>query len=254
MPSTLKYKSKHSLTLDKLENDSRYFQNKLKELKFESASPLNQLKKLFIYLALLFIQKNPDNKKDIAAENKLIPSFEALDSIEESNSFVQAKLKEIKSFALEYLEQQKTRRDNLHEKLKIGKSNSNETEHTKVSNGAEELLGMLREVTKKNPMEHEAKLQKSYTLLKMQPWVDGESKEDFQSRLTDSTIDTRMNVKTIADADFVKTKDVLADIDDAYKYLRNFASPSSIKPAPNSGADKEETENNTSSVPSLKHR
>lgn len=79
MPSTLKPELKPSLTLgDQLENDSRYFDNKLKELKFESASPLNQLKKLLIYLVLLFVQKNPDDKKDIGPKNKLISSFKLL--------------------------------------------------------------------------------------------------------------------------------------------------------------------------------
>lgn len=255
MATTLKPVLKPSLTLDyQLENDSRYFENKLKELKFEPRTPLNQLKKLLFYLALLFVQKKPDNKKDIAAKNKLISSFKALNPIEESNSFIRSKLNEIKSITLEYLKQQKTKRDNLYEKLKIEKSNSKETEHTKISNGVVELLGMLREVTAKNPIEHETKLQKSYILLKIQPWVDGESEEGFQNRLTDSTIDACNIAKTIADTDSVRSNDILADIDDAYKYLRDFASPSSIKLATNLGVDKEETENNTSPIASLKHR
>lgn len=252
MPPTLKPELKPSLTLDyQLENDSRYFENKLKELKFELPTRFNRLKKLLFFLALFFVQKKTVNKEDITAKNKLISSFKALNSTEESTSFIQSKLNEIKSITLEYLKQQKTKRDNnLHGKLKNKKSDSKEMEHTEISNGVVELLGMLREVTAKNLIEHEKKLQKSYTLLKMQPWAEDESREDFQSRLTDSTIDTPINPKTISDVDLVKA----ADIDDAHKYLRDFASPSSIKLTSNSGVDKEETENKTSPIPSLKHR
>ena len=218
-----------------------------KELKFELSTPFNQLKKLIVYLIMFIVQKKPDNKKDIA-NNKLIASFNAFNSIEKSNSFIQSKMKEIKSIALEYLNQQKAKQDNLQEKLKI---NSKEKEHTTVNDSVKALLGILREVTAENQKEHEAKLKESYILLKMHPWAGDESKEDFQSRLTDSRIDARINAKTITDVDSVKTNDILADIDDAYKYLRNFASPYSIKPVPNSGVDKEETE---FSIASLKPR
>lgn len=47
-------------------------------------------------------------------------------------------------------------------------------------------------------MEHETKLQKSYMLLKMQLWAEDESKEDFQDRLIDLTMDARINTKTIS--------------------------------------------------------
>ena len=160
---------------------------------------------------------------------------------------------------LDFVNRRKSERDKSLMKLRGKKVNSEKNETAELQSaealtGAKEMIDMLNAITAANAVEHETKLQKSYTLLNMQPWVDGESKEDFQSRLTDLTIDTRMNVKTIADADSVKTNDVLADIDDAYKYLRNFASPSSINPVPNSRVNKEETENNTSSIASLKHR
>ncbi|MGC1854315.1 MAG: hypothetical protein WA659_02970 [Candidatus Aquirickettsiella sp.] len=154
---------------------------------------------------------------------------------------------------LDFVNRRKSERNKSHIKLRGEKVNSekNETaelESAEMHKGAKEMIDMLRAITAANP--HKIKLQESYTLLKMQPWAEDESKEDFQSRLTDSTIDARINAKTISGVGLVKA----ADIDDAYKYLRDFVSPSSIKPTPNSGVDKEETENNTSSVPSLKHR
>lgn len=95
-------------------------------------------------------------------------------------------------------------------------------------------------MTAKNPIEHEAMFQKSYMLLKMQPWMDGESKEDFQSRLTDSAIDKRMSVKLIFYSDSEKTNDIRADIDDAYKYLCNHATPLLTIPARFCNRDEEE--------------
>ena len=86
------------------------------------------------------------------------------------------------------------------------------------------LLGKLNEITEKSFSEHESKLQKSYLILKMQPWGD-ESKEDFQNRLIDSVVDARTNAKNTSVADAVKTNETLAEIDDAYKYLRDYATP-----------------------------
>lgn len=70
------------------------------------------------------------------------------------------------------------------------------------------LLDKFDEITEKSFSEHESKLQKSCSILKMQAWGD-ESKEDFQNRLIDS----------------VETNEIQADIDDAYKYLRDNATP-----------------------------
>ncbi len=41
----------------------------------------------------------------LLTNNKLISSFDALDSIEKNNSFVQSKMKEIKAIAIDYLSQ-----------------------------------------------------------------------------------------------------------------------------------------------------
>lgn len=252
---------KPGLTLDdQPDNDFRYLKNELKKIKFEPPSIFNQLKKLFIYLALLFVQEKPGNKKDIADKKELVSSLKNLLSIEQSkfNTYL-SEVDKLKLMTLDFVNRRKSERDKSLMKLRGKKVNSEKNETAELQSaealtGAKEMMDMLNAITAANAVEHETKLQKSYTLLNMQPWVDGESKEDFQSRLTDSTIDTRMNVKTIADADSFKTNDVLADIDDAYKYLRNFASPSFINPVPNSRVDKEETENNTSSIHSLKHR
>lgn len=252
---------KPGLTLDdQPDNDFRYLKNELKKIKFEPPSIFNQLKKLFIYLALLFVQEKPGNKKDIADRKELVSSLKTSLSLEQNklNTYL-SEVDKLRLITLNFVNRRKSERNKSHIKLRGKKisSEKNETAELKsaeMHKGAKEMIDMLRAITAANAVEHETKLQKSYTLLNMQPWVDGESKEDFQSRLTDSTIDTRMNVKTIADADSVKTNDVLAYINDAYKYLRNFASPSSINQVPNSRVDKEETENNTSSIPSLKHR
>ncbi|WP_342227522.1 hypothetical protein [Rickettsiella endosymbiont of Rhagonycha lignosa] len=216
----------------------RYLKNELEKIRFEPPSVFNQVKKLFIYLALLIVQKKTDDKEEIAVKNKLISSFKTLDFAKESNLLNLSKINEIKSITLEYLNRRKTEQDNLDRKLKINKNNSKEIE----SRGEQvaELQAVLHEMTAKNPIEHEAMLQKSYVLLKMQPWADGESKKDFQSRLTDSRIDARINAKTIADVDSVKTNDILADIDDAYKYLRNHATPLPNIPARFCNRDEED--------------
>lgn len=104
-----------------------------------------------------------------------------------------------------------------------------------------EAINKLHETIAGNPEEHAMKLQESYKALKIKPWVGGEFKEGFQSRLTDSTIDTRINAKTIADVDSVKTSD-LVDIDDAYKYLRNHATPLLNIPARGNRDEEDEIE------------
>ncbi len=248
---------KPGLTLDyQPDNDFRYLKNELKKIKFEPPSIFNQLKKLFIYLVLLFVQEKPGNKKDIADKKELVSSLKTLLSLEQGklNTHL-SEVDKIRLMTLNFVNRRKSERNKSHIKLRGKKVNSekNETaelESAEMHKRAKEMIDMLRVITAENPVEHEIKLQESYMLLKMQPWAEDESEEDFQGRLTDSTIEARINAKTISGVGLVKA----ANIDDAYKYLRDFASPSSIKPAPNSGVDKEETENNTSSVPSLKHR
>lgn len=63
----------------------RYLKNELKKIKFEPPSVFNQVKKLLIYLALLIVQKKPDDKEEIAVKNKLISPFKTLDFAKESN-------------------------------------------------------------------------------------------------------------------------------------------------------------------------
>ncbi|TLY48655.1 MAG: hypothetical protein E6K54_01270 [Gammaproteobacteria bacterium] len=245
---------KPGLTLDYQRNDVKSLENNLrelkesKELKFGFPNLFNQLKKLIINLILLILQKKPNNKEDIT-NIKLISSFNALDSTERSNSFIQSKMKEVKSIALEYLNQQKTNRDKLQKKLKIN-SNRVKDKNEAVLN----LLGIFDEITEKNFSEHETKLQKSYSILKMQAW-GGESKEEFQNRLIDSVVDARMNAKNISDLDSVKNNEILADIDDAYKYLREHAIPlPKVADACRNRDEEDETERYTSKnfTPSLR--
>lgn len=223
MATTLKPVAKPELIFDDQRNASKSLENKLrdsidsKELKFGFPTPLNLLRRLIEKFILFIIQKKPKNE---TANNKLISSFDALNSIRESNSFVQSKIQDVKLIALEYLNQQKTNRDKLQEKLKI-----NSKEMKDKNEAVVKLSGMLKEITEINLLEYETKLQKSYAILKMQPFGSGESKEDFKNRLIDSVVDARINAKNISVADSVKTNEVLADIDDAYKYLRNYATP-----------------------------
>jgi|GEM_PF-3169222 hypothetical protein len=63
----------------------RYLKNELEKIKFEPPSVFNQVKKLFIYFALLIVQKKPDDKQEIAVKNKLLSSFKTLDFAKESN-------------------------------------------------------------------------------------------------------------------------------------------------------------------------
>ena len=224
MATTLRPALKPDLTLDYQQNDFKYLANNLrdlkesKELKFGFPTFLNQLKKLIINLSLLIVQKKP-NKKEAIVNNKLISSFNALNSVEKSNFFIQSKMMEIKSIALEYLSQQKI---NQNKHLEESKINANEMKDR--SQVLLKLFGMFDEITEKSSLEHETKLQRSYAILKMQAWSD-ESKEDFQNRLIDSVVDARINAKNISDADSMKTNESLADINDAYKYLRDHATP-----------------------------
>lgn len=55
----------------------------------------------------------------------------------------------------------------------------NETTYTKVH----EIINKLREMIANNPEHHAEKLQKSYSLLEMQPRYNGESDDEFQVRL-----------------------------------------------------------------------
>lgn len=243
MATTLKPALKPDLTIDNQPNtDSyfRYFKNELEKIKFESPSFFNQVKKLFIYFALLIVKKKPNHKEEITVKNKLISAFKSLDFVKESNLLNLSTLNEIKSITLEYLNRRKIEQDNLQRKLKINKNNSKEIENR--GEEVAELQAMLHEMTAKNPIEHEAMLQKSYALLKMQPWMDGESNAAFQNRLTDSTIDTRMSLTPISDSDSVKINDIRADIDDAYKYLRNHAIPRPNVAGTCQNKDEDETE------------
>lgn len=219
MATTLKPTLKPGLTLD-----YQYFKNELNKLKFEPPTIVNQLKKLFIYLALFFFREKLENKDTMAAKNKLISSFEALNSIREDNLINLSKVKEIKLSLEEFLTKQKIEQDQLRKKLKIQKINSNENDMKDRSEAVANLLGKFDELTEKSFSEHESKLQKSYSILKMQAWGD-ESKEDFQNRLIDSVVDARIKAKNMSVADSVETNGIQADIDDAYKYLRDNATP-----------------------------
>lgn len=219
MATTLKPTLKPGLTLD-----YQYFKNELNKLKFEPPTIVNQLKKLFIYLALFFFREKLENKDTMAAKNKLISSFEALNSIREDNLINLSKIKEIKLSLEEFLTKQKIEQDQLRKKLKIQKINSNENDMKDRSEAVANLLGKFDEITEKSFSEHESKLQKSYSILKMQAWGD-ESKEDFQNRLIDSVVDARIKAKNMSVADSVETNGIQADIDDAYKYLRDNATP-----------------------------
>ena len=221
MATALKPALKPGLTLD-----YQYFKEELNRLKFEPPTILNQVKKLFVYLALFFSQDKHENKEAIEAQNKLISSFKALNSIKEDNLINLSKIKEIKLSLQDFLTKQKIEQDQLRSKLEIKKINSNSNEIKDRDQGLAKLLGMFDEITEKSSLEHETKLQKSYAILKMQAW-GGESKEDFQNRLIDSVVEARVNAKNIAyaDADSMKTNENLADIDDAYKYLRDHATP-----------------------------
>ncbi len=253
MASTLKPALKPDLTLDYQRNDFKSLEDHLrdlkesKELKFGFPTPLNLLKRLIEKFILFIVQKKTTNE---TANNKLISSFNALNSIRESNSFVQSKMKEVKSIALEYLNRQKTNRDKLQEKLKINSINSKEMKNKKEA--VMKLSDMLNEITEKSLLEHETKLQKSYAILKMQPFGSDESKEYFQNRLIDSVIDARINAKNIFIADSVKTNKVLADIDDAYKYLRNYAT---LRPNVGGACDNEQNDDeNKSLIKTFHHR
>lgn len=241
MDATPKPALKPDLTLDYQQNDFKSLENNLrdlkesKELKFGSPSLLNQLKKLIINLILLIVQKK-SNKKETIVNDKLILSFNALNSVGESNSFIQSKMKEVKSIALEYLNQQKINREKLQEKLKVNSNGMKETNQALVK-----LFGMFDEITEKSSLEQETKLQKSYAILKMQAWGN-ETKDDFQSRLTDSVVDARLNAKDVSDTDSIKTNEILADIDNAYKYLRDHATPRPNIAAACRNTEEDETE------------
>lgn len=215
---------KPNLTIDNQQNDFKSLENNLrdlkesKELKFGFPTLLNQLKKLIINLILLIVQKKSNNKEAVV-NDKLILSLNALDSAAESNSFIQSKMKEVKSIALEYLNQQKTNREKLQEKLKVNSNGMKDKNQAHVK-----LLSMLDEISEKSSLEQEAKMQKSYSILKMQAWGD-ETKKDFQNRLEVAVVDARNNAENTFDADSMKTNESLADIEDAYKYLRNHATP-----------------------------
>lgn len=219
MTTTLKPTLKPGLTLD-----YQYFKNELNKLKFEPPTIVNQVKKLFIYLALFFSREKLENKDTMAAKNKLISSFEALNSIREDNLINLSKIKEIKLSLEEFLTKQKIEQEQLRKKLKIQKINSNENDMKDRSEAVANLLGKFDEITEKNFSEYESKLQKSYSILKMHAWGD-ESKEDFQNRLIDSVVDARIKAKNMSVADSVETNGIQADIDDAYKYLRDNATP-----------------------------
>lgn len=114
MATTLKPTLKPCLTLD-----YQYFKNELNKLKFEPPAIVNQVKKLFIYLALFFSREKLENKDTMAAKNKLISSFEALNSIREDNLINLSKIKEVKLSLEEFLTKQKIEQEQLRKKLKI---------------------------------------------------------------------------------------------------------------------------------------
>lgn len=221
MTNQLKPIAMPDLIFDDHRNTSKSLENKLRDLQksieFESPTTFTPLKKLIIELSLLIVQERPKND---TANNKLISSFDALGFIEKSNFFVQSKMKEVSSIALEYLNQQKTNRDKPQEEFEIHSKEKNHNNHRVMA-----LLGILHEITAKSQNEHDIKLKESYILRKMQPFGSDESKEDFQNRLKGSVVDARENAKNISDADLVKTNEILADIDDASKYLRDRATP-----------------------------
>lgn len=248
MATTLKPALKPGLALD-----YKYFKNQLNKLKFEPPTIVNQVKKLFIYLALLFYQEKLENKESMTAKNKLISSFESLNAIKENNLINLSKIKEINLSLREFLLKQKTEQALLRKKLKLQKINSNENGMKDRRKAIVNLLGIFHEITEKNFSEHESKLQKSYSMLKMQAW-GGESKEEFQNRLIDAVVDARMNAKNISDRDSVKNNEILADIDDAYKYLRDHATPIPKVADACRNRDEDETERDTSKnfTPSLR--
>lgn len=229
MTTTLKPALKPDLTLD-----YQYFKEKLNRLKFEPPTVLNQVKKLFIYTALFFYQGKLENKEAMEVlQGKLISSFKALDSTKEDNLDNLSKIKEIK-LSLEGLSRkQKIEQDQLRKKLEIQKNNSNFMKDR--SQAFVRLFGMFDEITEKS--SHEAKLQKSYAILKMQAWSD-ESKEDFQNRL----INARINAKNISNKDSIKTNESLADINGAYKYLDDYATPRPNVAGTCHNKDEDETE------------
>lgn len=234
-----------------------YFKNELNKTRFAPPSIFNQLKKMFIYLALFFSQTKPDNKKDIAAKQELLSSLKTLLTIEQDKliTFL-SEVDKIKLITKNYIGQRKSQRNNFQIKSKRTNISSKATASAAMYEEIEWMKDIIRGEMAKDPIEHERTMQDSYKLLNnMEPWVNGkESKDDFKYRLTATTADIRDAAK--ANFGDEPNNDALDKIDDAYKYLRDYATPSSIKLIPTSGMtdDDEETKNNTSSIASLKHR
>jgi hypothetical protein len=216
---------KPGLTLDDHpDNDFRYLKNELKKIKFEPPSIFNQLKKLFIYLALLFVQEKPGNKKGIADKKELVSSLKNLLSIEQNklNTYL-SEVDKLKLMTLDFVNRRKSERGKSLMKLRGKKVNSEkneaaELEGAEVHKEAKEMIDILHEITAANPVEHALMLKESYALLKMQPRAVDEPEDEFQDRLLKHTTDAISRASDTEDNVWFKYGDY------AYEYLSKYSS------------------------------
>lgn len=213
-------------SLIKVDQSGKYFKHELNKIRFAPPSIFNQLKKLFIYLALLFVQEKSVSAKDkdIADKKELFSSLKTLLSSKEDNLIkYQSEVNKLKLMTLDFVTRRKSEQDNLRRKLKGKRVNSEkheaeELERTEVDKQSKELISLLHEITAEKPAEHALMLKESYALLKMQPRIVDESEDEFQERLLKHT------TKAISTASDTEDDVWLKYSDDAYEYLSKYSS------------------------------